>query len=89
MHEEQYNHQHKQTIPEKSTKHRFNEVRPCCLRPRGKKEGGFLLISTNQYTYSNEDQESSASAILSSTIAHKPLYKISLQIQTLEIKHSL
>ena len=39
MHEEQYNHQHKHTITEKSTKHRFNEVRPCRLRPRGNKEG--------------------------------------------------
>ena len=53
----------------KNTKQRFKEVRPCRLRPRGKKGGGFLLISANQYTYSNGDRESSASALLSSTIA--------------------
>jgi len=37
-----------------------------------RKGRGFLLILTNQYTYNNGDRESSASALLSSTIALKP-----------------
>ena len=38
----------------------------------GQERGRVLLILANQYTYSNGDRESSASALLSSTIALKP-----------------
>ena len=84
MHREQYHQQHKLTNSEKEHKHRFNEGRPCRLRPRGKKGGGFLLISVNQYIYSNRDRESSASALLSSTIAltNPSTRSLTLEIQT-------
>ena len=38
MHKEQYNPQQIAHNPRERTQIRFNEVRLCCLRPRGKKE---------------------------------------------------